>query len=88
VGKACNVAAPLPASTDMGNISHVIPTIHPMLGIDSLPAVNHQPEFAAHTITEATDRAIVDGARLDHRRRRHGRRIPGSPDTASAVTAG
>ena len=55
-------AAPMPASTDMGNISHVIPTIHPMLGIDSLPAVNHQPEFTAHTITEAGDRAIVDGA--------------------------
>ena len=46
----------------MGNISHVIPTIHPMLGIDSLPAVNHQPEFTAHTITEAGNRAIVDGA--------------------------
>jgi amidohydrolase len=54
--------APMPASTDMGNISHVIPTIHPMLGIDSLPAVNHQPEFTAHTIAEAGDRAIVDGA--------------------------
>ena len=46
----------------MGNISHAIPTIHPMLGIDCLPAVNHQPEFTAHTITEAGDRAIVDGA--------------------------
>jgi amidohydrolase len=54
--------APSPASTDMGNISHALPTIHPMLGIDSLPAVNHQPEFTAHTVTEAGDRAIVDGA--------------------------
>ena len=74
----------------MGNISHVIPTIHPMIGIDSLPAVNHQPEFTAHTITEAGDRAIVDGATahgLDHRRRRRGRRGPGPPDAASAVTA-
>jgi len=24
--------------------------------------VNHQPEFTAHCITEAADRAIVDGA--------------------------
>jgi amidohydrolase len=53
---------PTSASTDMGNISHAMPTIHPMLGIDCLPAVNHQPEFTAHTVTEAGDRAIVDGA--------------------------
>ena len=56
------VEAPSPASTDMGNISHAMPTIHPMIGINSLPAVNHQPEFTAHTVTEAGDRAIVDGA--------------------------
>jgi len=49
-------------STDMGNVSLVMPTIHPMIGIDSLPAVNHQPEFAAHCITEAADRAVYDGA--------------------------
>ncbi len=49
-------------STDMGNVSKVVPTIHPMLSIDSLPAVNHQPEFASHTITPAGDRAIHDGA--------------------------
>jgi amidohydrolase len=54
--------AAMPASTDMGNVSHAIPSIHPMLGIDSLPAVNHQPEFTAHTVTEAGDRAIIDGA--------------------------
>ncbi len=49
-------------STDMGNVSNVVPSIHPMLGIHSLPAVNHQPEFAAHTITEHGERAIHDGA--------------------------
>lgn len=49
-------------STDMGNVSRVVPSIHPMLGINSLPAVNHQPEFAAHTITHFGDRAIRDGA--------------------------
>ncbi|MBT8215189.1 MAG: M20 family metallopeptidase, partial [Acidimicrobiia bacterium] len=38
-------------STDMGNVSHVVPSIHPFLGINSLPAVNHQKEFAAHTVT-------------------------------------
>jgi hypothetical protein len=49
-------------STDMGNVSLVVPTIHPAIGIDSLPAVNHQPEFAAHCATEAADRALYDGA--------------------------
>jgi amidohydrolase len=49
-------------STDMGNVSLQFPSIHPMIGIDSLPAVNHQPEFAAHCITPAADRAVTDGA--------------------------
>jgi amidohydrolase len=49
-------------STDMGNVSHALPAIHPMIGIDSLPAVNHQPEFAAHCATPAADRAVRDGA--------------------------
>ena len=49
-------------STDMANVSLVIPSIHPMLGIDSLPAVNHQPEFAAAAASAAADRAVLDGA--------------------------
>ena len=49
-------------STDMGNVSLALPSIHPMIGIDSLPAVNHQPEFTAHCVTEAADKALIDGA--------------------------
>jgi amidohydrolase len=49
-------------STDMGNVSLAIPSIHPMIGINSLPAVNHQPEFAAHCITPDADKALCDGA--------------------------
>ncbi|MDJ0924263.1 MAG: M20 family metallopeptidase [Acidimicrobiia bacterium] len=49
-------------STDMGNVSHEVPSIHPMLDIDCAPAVNHQKEFAAATIKPAGDRAIRDGA--------------------------
>jgi metal-dependent amidase/aminoacylase/carboxypeptidase family protein len=49
-------------STDMGNVSHRMAAIHPIVGINSLPAVNHQPEFAAHCATEEADRAIFDGA--------------------------
>ena len=51
------------ASTDMGNVSQQVAAIHPYIGIDSLPAVNHQPEFAAAAVTAAADRAAVDGAR-------------------------
>jgi len=50
------------ASTDMGNVSQALPSIHPMIGLASLPAVNHQPEFAAHCITPLADRALMDGA--------------------------
>jgi amidohydrolase len=50
------------ASTDMANVSLALPTIHPMLGIDSGTAVNHQPEFAAHCIRPPADQALIDGA--------------------------
>ncbi len=50
------------ASTDMGNVSLAMPSIHPAIGIDSLPAVNHQPEFTAHCVTPPADKALFDGA--------------------------
>ncbi|MFG1688871.1 M20 family metallopeptidase [Nonomuraea sp. NPDC049269] len=53
---------PAGAATDMGNVSHAVPSIHPMLGLDCLPAVNHQPEFTAACVTPAADRAVLDGA--------------------------
>jgi amidohydrolase len=49
-------------STDMGNVSHAIPSIHPFLGIGSLPAVNHQPEFTAHCVTPEAEQAMADSA--------------------------
>lgn len=49
-------------ATDLGNVSHVVPAIHPLLRIESLPAMNHQPEFAAACVSESADRAIIDGA--------------------------
>lgn len=50
------------ASTDMANISLEIPSIHPLLDIDSLPAINHQPEFTRAAGSSAADRAIFEGA--------------------------
>jgi hypothetical protein len=49
-------------STDMANVSLVVPTIHPLLMIETNGAVNHQPEFTAACITESADRAVIDGA--------------------------
>ncbi|MBA2625612.1 MAG: amidohydrolase, partial [Acidimicrobiia bacterium] len=49
-------------STDMANVSLAIPAIHPMLGLDSLPAVNHQPEFTAYCATPVADKAALEGA--------------------------
>lgn len=49
-------------STDQGNVSYVVPAIHPIIDIDCSPAVNHQPEFTAATVTPAGDKAVLDGA--------------------------
>ncbi|MFK0002839.1 M20 family metallopeptidase [Paenarthrobacter sp. NPDC090522] len=50
------------ASTDMGNVSQIVPAIHPYIGLGCFPAANHQPEFAAHCIGDAANQAIHDGA--------------------------
>ncbi|WP_425387300.1 M20 family metallopeptidase [Arthrobacter castelli] len=50
------------ASTDMGNVSQVVPAIHPYIGLGCYPTANHQPQFESHCIGEAANRAITDGA--------------------------
>jgi amidohydrolase len=52
----------LAASTDMGNVSHVIPSIHPTIGLGCYPAANHHPDFTAFCATDTADRAVCDGA--------------------------
>ena len=55
--------APLPTfSTDMANVSLAVPTIHPLIGIETNGAVNHQREFAAACVTPSADAAVRDGA--------------------------
>ena len=49
-------------STDMANVSLAVPTIHPLLAIESGGSVNHQPEFAAACVTPSADAAVRDGA--------------------------
>lgn len=50
------------ASTDMGNVSQIVPAIHPYIGLGCFPAANHQPDFAAFCVGEAANNAIQDGA--------------------------
>lgn len=52
------------ASTDMGNVSQIIPAIHPYIGIDSLPHTNHQKEFADFCVGPVAERTLLDAAIL------------------------
>jgi amidohydrolase len=49
-------------STDMGNVSLAMPSIHPCIAIDTDGAVNHQPEFAQAAVNASADRAVAEGA--------------------------
>jgi metal-dependent amidase/aminoacylase/carboxypeptidase family protein len=57
------VEAALPlGSTDMGNVTQVMPGIHPIVGIDAGGASVHQPAFAAAAVGPSADKAVVEGA--------------------------
>lgn len=49
-------------STDMGDVSHVVPSIHPMLAVAPAGVSIHTPEFAGYARSERGDRAVLDGA--------------------------
>ena len=53
---------PAHGSTDMANVSLALPSIHPLIGVDSHGASNHQPEFAEACIGPSGEKALVDGA--------------------------
>jgi amidohydrolase len=50
-------------STDMGNVSHRVPSIHPCLGVAPLNVIIHNAEFARHAVSERADQAVIDGAK-------------------------
>ncbi len=58
-----SVAANVVGSTDMGNVSYVVPSIHPMLAVAPAGVSIHTPEFTAFARGEEGDRAVLDGAR-------------------------
>lgn len=53
----------LAGSTDMGNVSHRVPSIHPMIQVSPPSVVIHNAEFATYARSERGDQAIVDGAK-------------------------
>jgi amidohydrolase len=50
-------------STDMGNVSQVVPSIHPTIAIAPHEVLLHTPEFAAATISEAGHSGLLDAAK-------------------------
>jgi len=56
------VAEAMPVSTDMGNVSYEVPSMHPFIGVETHGAVNHQAEFADACVEPSADQAIFDGA--------------------------
>lgn len=61
VAPELEAALPL-GSTDMGNVTQVMPGIHPIVGIDAGGASVHQPAFAEAAASPSADRAVVEGA--------------------------
>lgn len=50
-------------STDAGNISQVVPTIHPHIKIGSSNLVGHTPEFCEASVSKEADDALIIGAK-------------------------
>jgi amidohydrolase len=62
------VAEPTPstrvvASTDMGNVSQLVPSIHPMIAVAPPDVPLHSAEFARWAASDDGDRAVLDGAK-------------------------
>ncbi|MGI9015968.1 MAG: M20 family metallopeptidase [Euzebya sp.] len=49
-------------STDLGNVSLRIPSIHPLLGIAPFGISLHTPAFAQHAVSDSADAGVADGA--------------------------
>jgi len=50
-------------STDMGNVSYTVPSIHPMIQVAPPGVPIHTPAFAGFAAGPEGDRAVIDGAK-------------------------
>jgi amidohydrolase len=55
---------PLSASTDMGNVSHVVPTIHPFIGLGNPDLLVHTKAFAEASCTEPGFNSMILAAKV------------------------
>lgn len=82
-------------STDMGNVSQVVPSIHPMIAVAPVGVAIHTEAFANAARSASAERAVIDGAAIlarlaaecwadptlvDEARAAFTRRIPSPPD--------
>jgi amidohydrolase len=51
-------------STDMGNVSQIVPSIHPMIQAAPAGVAIHTAAFAEHARSAMGDQAVIDGAKL------------------------
>jgi len=51
-------------STDMGNVSYLVPGIHPMIKVAPFGTAIHTEDFARYAAEAEADQAIVDGAKV------------------------
>lgn len=51
-------------STDMGNVSYLVPSIHPMLQVAPRGVPIHSRDFARFAGGDEGDRAVIDGAKI------------------------
>lgn len=62
-GRPIRTIAPVPSgSTDMGNVSVRVPSIHPKIAIGPATISAHSHEFARWAVSAEADTAVVDGA--------------------------
>ena len=65
LGRTVQVDVPsvITGSTDMGNVSKLVPSLHPMIAVSPPNVALHSHEFTKWAGSEAGHRAIVDGAK-------------------------
>jgi amidohydrolase len=50
-------------STDMGNVSYAVPSMHPMIAVAPPHVAIHTPEFETYAGSPSGDQAVLDGAK-------------------------
>ncbi len=61
LAREIEAAVPL-GSTDMGNVTQLMPGIHPVVGVEAEGASVHQPGFAKAAAGPSGDKAVYEGA--------------------------